>query len=491
MSKAKSISLLVGALLCTTAALYLSTSALKHKGLAFVLVPLLAGVAVFVLPTAVRSIYGGARTLVQKLTWSQSVFVLCFISGIVWRVRELQEINSAPVDAFALLRVSIQVLVALVLFLRLRVFRDDWPRAVFTGVIGALAMFPLLSLVSTAWSVKPAWTCYKSVEYLIDLSTVAAIIVSLKSRQEFERLMNIAWSLLGLMLVSAWVGALIDPTDALKLDKVEGPLTGRLNGVVPQIDANSVGEWSAILAIIAIARIAYDPEKRFNAKWCWILLGFAVPTLMYSQTRAAIAGFALALVVLLVLSRRYGTMVLLTGSGVILGAILLATTNAGIVLKDYLLRGHSIQQLADLSGRLDWWQYAVFKFDQRPWFGYGGYAGGRFVVLAGIGRYDTGDILSSWVQPLIDTGIPGFLVLMTAVIAVWITLLKAIRGSMADPATRRVLVEATCVMTIIQIRSFFTGNLITHDAMPFLVVVGCAEFGRRFTKLKLTCPSLE
>ena len=151
---------------------------------------------------------------------------------------------------------------------------------------------------------------------------------------------------------------------------------------------------------------------------------------------------------------------------------------------NYLLRGQSLQAVRDVSGRMDWWHYAMFKFWQRPWAGYGGYAGGRFVVLAGIGRYETGDILSSWVQPLIDTGLVGFTALVVAIAALWITLLKAVRSPFLDPPARRLLIEIVCVMTIIQIRSFFTGNLITHDAMPFLIVLGCAEFSRRLVHLR-------
>jgi O-antigen ligase len=481
----------LAALCSTTGAFYLSVSTFRHKGLALLLLPLLAAVVVFVLPTALQSIRQGTRTIARNLTWPQGLFIFCFVSGIVWRVRAQQEINSSVLDGFAMLRVGMQTIIALVLIFRLIGFKNDWPRALFVGVIGIVAAYPLLSLISTVWSVKPAWTLYKSVEYFVDLSVLAAFFVTLKSREDLERLMNIAWSLLGLMLISAWVGALIDPTDALKLDKVEGPLTGRLNGVIPQIDANSIGEWSAVLAVIALGRILYDPEKHFSKKWYWILIGFAMPTLIYSQTRAAIGGFVVAFVVLLFLSKRYGTMLLLAGTGVLIAGILLATTNAASVLEAYFLRGHTAQAIADVSGRLNWWEVAIVKFWQRPWTGYGGYAGGRFVVLDSIGRTDTGDILISWVQPLIDLGIPGFLVLLTAITALWVSLMKACRESVADPATRRILVEAICVMTIIQIRSFFTGNLITHDAMTFLVVLGCAEFGRRFTKLRQANPLLQ
>ncbi len=449
------------------------------------LLPVAALAIVFVMPVCSRALFRGTREIIRSFTWWQGAFVLCFVSGIVWRVRELQEINSQPVDGFALLRVGIQAFVGIVLLARLFSMKTDWLGALFTGIIGIVAIFPLLSLVSTAWSVRPGWTLYKSVEYLVDLSALAAIIISLKSTEDYERLVNVAWSLLGMMLLSAWIGAFIDPVDALKLDQLEGPLTGRLNGIVPQIDANSVGEWSAILGIVALARLLYDPENKFDGKWYRVLFAAAMVTLIYSQTRAAIAGFSLAVVVLFWLSRRFALGIALGLAGLVLAGTLFAATNAGSVLVDYLLRGHSMEAVRDVSGRADWWHYAMLKFSQQPWTGYGGYAGGRFVVLAGIGRYETGDILSSWVQPLIDTGIIGFTALVLAIGALWYTLLSALRSRLLDPSTRRMLIEIICVMTIIQVRSFFTGNLITHDAMPFLVVLGCAEFCRRLKLLRM------
>lgn len=485
MLRARSIAVVAGVALCTLMSLYLAIS-LHNKMLGLALLLVAAGTAIFIVPVSARSVLYGAASLIRSFTWWQGLFVLCFVSGIVWRVRELQDINSQPVDGFALFRVGLQGFVGLILLFRLFTFKTDWLRPLFTGIIGIVVIFPLISLASTAWSVRPGWTFYKSMEYLVDLSTIAAIVISLRSTEEVEQLVDIAWSLLGAMLLSAWIGAIVDPVDALKLGQLEGPLAGRLNGIIPNIDANSVGEWSAILAIVALGRLIYDPENKFNGKWYRILFASSVVTLIYAQTRAATAGFVVATVVLALLTRQYLRGALLAGVGLLVIALLSATTNAGTVLLDYLLRGQSLRAVQDVSGRMDWWHYAVFKFWQRPWVGYGGYAGGRFVVLAGIGRYETGDILSSWVQPLIDTGVLGFTALVIAIGGLWGTLLKSAASSALDPAARRLLIEVICVMTIIQIRSFFTGNLITHDAMPFLIVLGCAEFSRRLINLQVS-----
>lgn len=463
-------------------AFYAATS-VHHKTVGLMLVPLIPLVVFYFMPTAVRAIGGGTAEIVGSFTWWQGLFVLCFLSGIVWRVRDLQDINSEPIDAFALIRIALQTIVGLVILGRLLTEKTHWARAVFTGVIGIMTIYPSLCLISTLWSVKPSWTFYKSVEYLVDLSVLAAIMVTVKHTEEYEKLVNLGWSLLGLMLTSAWVGAIVDPTDALKLDKVEGPLTGRLNGIIPQIDANSVGEWSAILGIVAICRLLYDPERKYNRPWYRLLFVSAIVTLFYSQTRAAIAGFIFSVFVLILLTRRYLLGVLLVFCGSVAAMMAAIFTNFGRIVIQYLMRGQSVQSAYDVSGRVDWWHFALFKFLQRPWIGYGGYAGGRFVVLAGIGRYETGDILSSWVEPLIDVGIFGFVAMVVAVAAVCWALLRASRSPFLQTFERRLAIEITCVMSIILIRSFFTGNLIVHDAMPFLICLGCAELLRRQIKL--------
>ncbi len=117
------------------------------------------------------------------------------------------------------------------------------------------------------------------------------------------------------MLVTTWVGAIIDPVDAFEAGQHFGPLGVRLNGVVPALSANSVGEFSAVLAILALCRLMYDPERRFDRAWYSFLFLFSVATLIFSQTRAAIAALFLAVILLRILTRR-----VLLGAAIAIGS---------------------------------------------------------------------------------------------------------------------------------------------------------------------------
>lgn len=459
---------------------FYSVTLFQHKRLGFGLLPVVPVIILFFLPSAVRTIANGMVEFFKSFTWWHGLWVLSFLSGLVWRARLTQDIHAEPVDGFALLRICLETIVGSVLLARLFYRRTLWLRSLFTGIVAVMAIYALLSVASTTWSVNPPWTFYKSVEYLVDISVLAAILVSVRQTEDYEKLVNLAWVLLGLMVLSAWIGAVVDPVGALKLNAPgEGPLNGRLNGLVPIIDANSVGEWSAILGIIALCRLLYDPERKFDHRWYFLLFASATVTMIYAQTRAANAGFFIAVVLLLLLTRKYSLAAFLCVGGSLATATMLLYTNAGQVIAGYLMRGQSLQRAQDVSGRLEMWVFGIHKFLERPLIGYGGYAGGRFVVLTGIGRYETGDILSSWLEPLVDVGILGTILIAIVVGMVWWSLLRSRRSPLLELSERRLAIELSCAMTIITARSFVTGNLIVHDAMPFLLTLGYAELVRR------------
>jgi O-antigen ligase len=437
---------------------------------------------VFVLPGTVRTVLEGARSVAKHFTWYQGLWLLVLVSGLVFRVREFQDINEESIDGWALFRICVAGLVGLILLARLLSKKTKWLRWLFRGVIGILTVYVLVCLASTGWSVRPAWTFYKSLEYLVDLSVLSAVLVSVKSTQEYERFLNWTWILLGVMLVTAWAGALIDPTDALEAGHHFGPLGVRLEGLIPDISANSIGEFSAILAVVALCRLMYDPEKQFGRSWYQFLFLSSIVTLMLSQTRAAMAGLLASIFLLLILTRRF-----LLGAAVGIGSalvaiIVLAFTKFGSVFSAFLLRGQPLAEAEGLTGRIDFWQYAFQKFLERPWTGYGGFAGGRFVILPGLGRYEVPDVHSNLVESSVDIGIWGPILLVILLISMWWFLLKAFRDPSLRVGEHRFVIEALAIFGVITVRSLVSGNMLAHPAFGFLALVSCAEFMRRRVK---------
>ena len=224
-----------------------------------------------------------------SLTWWQVAWLVLFLSGLSFRARTASEISESPVDAFALYRIACVGIVALILFVRLTLRKTNWVPSLFSGVLGVFALYPLYSLLSTVWSVNATWTIYKSCEYLVDLSMVAAVTATVESTAEYRKLVNWSWTLLGSLIVTSWLGAVIDPTDALFGDPTShlAAMHIRLLGLVPVVSYNDLSEIAAILGLVALCRIFLDEESQHKKTRLWCLFGVAIVTLVVTQTRGS------------------------------------------------------------------------------------------------------------------------------------------------------------------------------------------------------------
>src|SRR5882724_9027879 len=117
----------------------------------------------FAIALGVLGLRQGLRHLAElraRWTWWHWLLFLLFVSTLVFRIRDVQAATSEPVDAWALLRLGPEAIVGGVLIQRLISRRTQWLRPMFKGLIGALAIYGLVSVVSATWSVYAAWTLY-------------------------------------------------------------------------------------------------------------------------------------------------------------------------------------------------------------------------------------------------------------------------------------------------------------------------------------------
>jgi O-antigen ligase len=351
--------------------------------------------------------------------------------------------------------------------------RLPWLRSLSRGLVGLLAVYALICIASAFWSVYPAWTLYRSVEYLVDLALLAAVLASVGSTQTYHTLLTWSWTLYGALMASVWLGVLIWPQDALSSSA--GSLGFQLNGVFPAVAANSVGELGAILGTVALARFLSTKQRSARAWWS-LLLVISIITMVLAQGRSAIAGFVLGAILVLLFSKR-----------VVLSIFLAMSVTAALSIKavsgslwEFLRRGASEQELNTLSSRVDWWLFAFQKFLERPLIGWGAYAAGRFVVMAGLhGNTLIASVHSEYVEILVGTGLLGIIPIIVVIIWTWRLLLGFYRCSRLSSVEREILVEVIGVMGVLTIRSFFTTELFWHPPLLFLAVLGYAELLRR------------
>lgn len=449
-----------------------------HSKVAILLVLVAPVLLLFVFPSAFRAAWSNAVRLAHTFTWWHWLIFLGLLSSLTFRLRDIEDINSNPLDAAALFRIAVDALVILVLTARLINGRSPWLRQAFRGLPGVLILFSLFAAISTLWSVRPFWTLYKSVEYGFDVALFVAVLISFSSLKDYKPVLDWVWTLIGLQVLSAWIGAAIVPRLAFDYGETGSLRIPELTGVIPVLAANAIGQIGAILGIVSLSRLLLRPSTAPNRQWYHFLLGFSLITMFMAQSRSAIGAFLFALIILLFLSRRVFWGACLATSGAIAVALLGAQKNIG----DYLARGQHMQEIAGLTGRVDWWSFAWEKFLQKPFAGWGGFAGGRFVVLANFAQGTAPDVHSSIVETLVDTGFIGLLLIIIALLGTWWYLYRGVKSRCLDSTEKSIAIECLAVVAVLTVRSGVSSTLISHPALPFLVVVGYAEFVRRRLK---------
>jgi O-antigen ligase len=429
---------------------------------------------------AVRQGYRSLVVMLKKLRWYHFLWLLLFISAQTWRMRTLAETKQTPVDEFAASRAIMVTVAGCYLLYRLFTRKTDFLHNWFRGIPGLLMVFALAALTSTLWSVYWPWTMYKSCEYAVDVAALTAIITSLRNTEDYKRWFDWTWLFLGMLLLACWIGAYFDPETALsRLSEeggaVMGPIPVQLMGVFPVLSANRVGEYSAILAAVALVRLLpVRGIRRIMKTWyTWLLLA-ALVTMFFAQTRSATGGFLIALVLIFWLSGRFKHGLAI----VLIGLSLLLVTGTGGFLIDYMKRGQTTAQMESLTGRIVWWEFAWHKYTDAPFTGYGAYAAGKFLVMGSMGN-NIASVHSDWVETLVGCGWWGVFPLIAVMGVGWWYLLRFVLDPQRTPEERQLALEAIAVFTIASVRTFFSDDLIWHVPLQFWVVLGYAEYLRQ------------
>jgi O-antigen ligase len=479
MTKMRWLGELTGFALLSVIALY--AMAPFRSNLIIVLVLLIPFTLVFLVPSAARALVENAAELMKSFTWWHWLISISFFSGLTFRLREVQEIQSNPLDAAAMVKFILVGVIGVLLLARLFTGKSPWLRAQFRGLLGLLMVFALISLVSTFWSVKPSWTLYKSLEYAVMLALYSSILIYASRVEEYESVLNWIYALLTFLLVTAWVGAVIDPADAFSVGASGLFLIPQLNGVFPVLAANGVGTMGAILALIAISRLMMPVAEKTFRGWYVVLAGFGIVTMILADCRSATFGFLVGILVLLFFTRHLvaGTFVLASGAGLAL------LSGAGKNIMLYLARGQQAKELEGLSGRVEFWQFAWQKFLERPFTGWGGFAGGRFLILPQItdpSQPAPSDLHSNIMEPLVDTGVFGLFFILLALFGVWWYLYKGYRSPRLNASEARFAAECMVVLALLSVRFTVSDFTTIYPGLPFLAILCYAEFVRRRLK---------
>lgn len=410
--------------------------------------------------------------VLSQLRWLHLLWFLAFLSGLTLRIRGVEDIRENPLDLAAFYRVALMGIVGLALLGVFTLRRRPGIGNLFRGLVGLVAAYALVCLLLGAWSVYPSWTLYKSVEYLTTVALIAAVVGTVRTIRDFKTLFDWMWLLVGLVLVSVWIGVLVRPQEAIL--RGIGLVGNQIQGLFPRVAANGVGDLGAVIGIIALVRFLY--AKGGSRRFYLAVLIMGLITLIFSQSRTPLIGILLAVPLVMFLDKR---MTLLTAGALII-SLMLSLTHLGDVFWQFFLRGQSQELFLSLSGRTYYWQSAMEFVKENPIFGHGAYAAGRFLVAKEF-ESTLSSLHGTWPEVLIGTGIAGLLPLLVAVVGTWMVLLRAPRRRLCamDPLWQQLRLEAVGVMTLLSVRSIFSVSFIWHPALTWLLVLGYAEFLRR------------
>jgi O-antigen ligase len=414
------------------------------------------------------------RVLWHQLRWYHFLWLFVLASSFVIRLRDVQGLQNNPLDAAALYRVVLVGITALTLTIRLVLRRTKWMSSMFRGLVGIMAVYALMCVLSTLWSVNAPFTFYKSLEYLDDVALLAAILVTVNSIKSFETLFDWTWVLIGLLVVSAWIEAPIWPAEALEEGYMAGVLKFRLTGIFPGQGSNGLGSFGAIIAVVAFARLLPTAGRKFDKGWYSFVLLLGVATMVCTQTRAAMGGFLLGALLVLIYTNR---MRISAALGMLLAGVM-GVSGFGAVFWDFLRRGQSRTEMLSLTGRVQWWSVAWQVFKQRPFSGFGAYAA-PFAVWGKMGEEGFGPLHSDYVETLVGNGIWGPLPIIIALLGTWWILLKFLRHFPAGSLERQLAVESIAVLAVVTTRSVIMNLIIFHPPIQYFVVLGYAEYLRR------------
>jgi O-antigen ligase len=467
----------LGLLLAGLVFAFIGQSLIDRFGNIAPFVLILAGPPVlFVSVIAFRQCARKFRTLRNQLTWWHWLWLTMVASNFVFRTRDIGTVQENPLDAAAAYRVALVGVTALALLIRLALKRPNWLGSLFRGLVGIVAVFALVCVLSSIWSFNPPWTLYKSLEYVVDISLLAAILASVRSADSCKSLMDWTWIICGLLVVAAWLEALIWPEEALQGSGgyIGGPLQYRLSGVYPGQGFNMLGTYGAILATIAICRLLPATGRKFDRAWYVMLFALGAVTMVFAQTRSAIGGFVVGAILAFILTKRIRLGITLGASSV----LLLALTGASHTMVDFLQRGQTQEQMASLSGRLEWWGVAWEAFKQHPLTGYGAFTSGMS-VFPKLGVKEITPLHSDYVETLVGIGIWGPLLIIVGLLGTWWILIRYVGRFHPTSLERQLTVEAIAVLGVLTVRTSVMGVIMSQPPIQYFAILGYAEYLRR------------
>ncbi|HXF97236.1 MAG TPA: O-antigen ligase family protein [Gaiellaceae bacterium] len=389
--------------------------------------------ALFVLPRLSR-----AAGLAAGYFAIEVPLALLLLSTLVFRIRDAESLADNPLDSAALYRLACvggAALLGCLTLLRtpIRAERVATPPAVlfYAGYVAVVFLGAPLSL-------NLQLTAYRGVELAVGLLVIVAA-VSYAGREAVARLERGLFLFLVLLVLSVWIGVVVFPGQAIGWGN--SPIPFQIQGVLPVVSSNGVGETGALLLLWSLAARV---SGRSGGVWNVTVMALGAVTLVAGQYRTGY--FALAVALMLLLVTRGRRLLALLAALAVVATLAWSASSITRAAEPYLLRGQTREQAAELSGRVRLWENSIPVWRESPLLGKGLLTATRFEVLARLGYGTVSTIHGTWVEALVGTGIAGVSLLVLFLVSLW-------RSALRDLLSRQGLVYPAMILAFISVRS--------------------------------------
>ncbi len=377
----------------------------------------LAGAALALVPVGALAL-GSTSTALSRVPFSACLVGLAWLtlvcSTFVWRLRTTSQLNAAPIDSAAGVRIALVAIGGLLAFAALsasrRPIRLPLPLAL-------LASYAAVSVVSALASPLPHTTqaLYRSLELAVGVGAVMATLAVLGPRAG-SSMLRLAVLLIAAIVAVVWVEAFLVPTRGWFAGP--GPFPHTLQGFLPRFESNTVGMLGGLLAVWGLATMVSGQK---SAVWLTrVALAGGLATLTASQYRTGVLGFLAAATVVLWYRRRLWLTALAIAAVVSLSLFGVAG-EVGAQAEEAFAKGQPPEVVHTLNSRTLYWSATTPLIEERPTLGWGLNIGSR-EALVSIGNEDASTISNTWLEALVGTGVPGGALLALAFLA---TLVRA------------------------------------------------------------------
>lgn len=245
--------------------------------------------------------------------------------------------------------------------------RPQFRRVRLRDVSGWFFLYTIYFLLSSIWSTEPLMTFGKGIELLLGLGIVLHLSCSVDAIYRLDALRTL------LLRFICMIGTIAVGGFLLRIPAFVAQGHGIfLNSTAdtPFLSSNGLGYISSLLLLSVAAEFL---SERMSGQSAIMQSGYAIFLFLFAESRTSI--------VIIVL----GIGILLTRKSWVLAAGYFISISLGVCLELHrvlkLFQGHQAQeQFHTLSGRTIMWAAAWRQWKTRPFFGFGGGAGGKFVI---------------------------------------------------------------------------------------------------------------